>query len=135
MTEKDFYTDVILRGYDYQKLILLANSAESEINKRAKKLAEEIAKEHAGEIKISLYYDRGNYDDDINICIHASEQVSEQLRPLAQNVEYFVQEITQGRLHSHNQYKSMARRFEALYYRSMLVIAALIITTVLGIIF
>ena len=59
MTEKDFYKDVIISGYDYQKLIELANANESKINKRAEKRAKEIAKENEGKIKINLYYDRG----------------------------------------------------------------------------
>ena len=135
MTEKDFYTDVILRGYDYQRLIQLANANKVKINEEAKKIAQKIAEENVGEIRISLLGDRSNYDDDINIYIHSDESIHEQLKPLAQRVEYFVQEITQGRLHSHAQYKDLAWRFRALYYRSTLVIAVLIITTILGVIF
>ena len=77
----------------------------------------------------------GGDEENINVYIAASESISEQLQPIAQRVVYFVQEITQGRMRTHDKYMILHHRFRALYYRSVLIIFALIIATVLGIIF
>jgi hypothetical protein len=86
----------------------MAEANERAINALAAEKAAEIEKSHKNQVIIHLFNDRHDYDDEYNVYISADESVSEQLRPIAQSVEYWVQELVCGRTSNYNTYKNLS---------------------------
>jgi Fe-S oxidoreductase len=94
MKKKTYYEEVILRNYQYEKLLELADAKHRQIEERAEALAQKKLEELKPKIEVTIYNDRS--DDKHTLYITASNQISKELEPAALCVKYWVEELCLG---------------------------------------
>ncbi len=126
---------IIVEESQLQQLEQQAQLNQERIEQLATEKAAVLALEQQKKIRIHMFNDRHDYDDDINVCISSDESIAEQLKPVAQSVEYWVKELVCGRTANYQYYKRETERLSAINTRLFLGLIATGIIAVLGIIF
>lgn len=132
MDKKTYYDQVILRQYDYDKLVNLADAKRRQIEMRAEELAKKRLEELEPQIKVTIHNDRN--DDSRSLYIIPSNQISEELQPAAQCVKYWVEEICLNQWVRIDNYKKANEALSSRNAKLLITIIGLVIGLVLAIV-